>query len=289
MVESHRNTLLSQGYVIIPSRLSQPQISDLCQACEHVKSLAVAGKWPHIRTLPKQFPPWSSDVSKGIWGVQHLMHPDLPFHDLFTTSYFSNFVLQPVKELLSCSDDQLVMELYNLLVTPTYDFSLRWHRDDVSPFATPEEELAELSQPAWHAQWNLALYDDTSLIVVPGSHKRARTEVERAADPYMEDLPDQLSVRLRAGDVVFYNNKILHRGVYDSTVQRMTLHGSIGHVAAGRARARIVLQHGVGAWVDRCNFDCLKDERVKKRAEIMREKLLELGREAEHVGFSQED
>lgn len=289
MVESHKEALLSQGYVIIPSKLSQPEINDLRQACEHVKLLAVAGKWPHIRTLPKQFPPWSSDVSKGIWGVQHLMHPDLPFHDLFTTSYFSNFVIQPVQELLSCSEEQLVMELYNLLVTPTYDFSLRWHRDDISPSATPEEELAKLSQPAWHAQWNLALYDDTSLIVVPGSHIRARTEVERAANPYIKDLPDQLNVRLRAGDVVFYNNNILHRGVYNSTVQRMTLHGSIGHVAAGHARARNVLQHGVGAWVERCSFDGLKDEGVRNRAKIMREKLLDLGREAEHVGFSQED
>ncbi len=289
MAELYKDALLSHGYVIVPSNLSQSQINDLRQACEHVKSLAVAGKWPHIRTLPKQFPPWSSDVSKGIWGVQHLMHPDLPFHDIFTTSYFSDFVVQPVKELLSCSEEQLVMELHNLLVTPTYDFSLRWHRDDISPSATLAEELAKLSQPAWHAQWNLALYDDASLVVIPGSHNRARTEVERAADPYTEDLPHQLSVRLRAGDVVFYNNNILHRGVYKSTAQRMTLHGSIGHVAAGRARARNVLQHGVGAWADRCKFDGLKDESLKKRAEIMREKLLELGREAEHVGFSQED
>ncbi len=289
MADSQKDDLATQGYVIIPSRLSPSQLKDLRQACEYVKSLAVAGKWPHIRNLPKQFPPWSFDVFKGIWGVQHLMHPDLPFHDLFATSYFSDPVVQPVKELLSCTEEQLVMELYNLLVTPTYDFSLRWHRDDIVPSATPEEELAKLSQPAWHAQWNLALYDDTSLIVVPGSHARARTEVERAADPYMENMPNQLSVSLGAGDIVFYKNNILHRGVYDSTVPRMTLHGSIGHVAAGHARARNVLQHGVGAWVDRCNFDGLEDEKVRKRADLMREKLLKLGREAKHVGFSQED
>ena len=289
MAESRQKALSSSGYIILPSNLSASQLEDLRQACEHVKSLASAGKWPHIRTLPKQFPPWTSDVSNGIWGIQHLMHPDLPFHDLFAASYFSDFVIDAVKELLLCSEEELVMELYNLLVTPTYDFSLRWHRDDISPVATPDEEVAKLSQPAWHAQWNLALYDDTSLIVVPGSHTRARTNAEKAADPYEENMPGQTSVHLRAGDVVFYNNNILHRGVYNSTVRRMTLHGSIGHVNGGNTRARNVLQHGVGDWLERCNFSSLEEKEVQKRAKSMREKLLELGRKAEYVGFSHSD
>ena len=289
MAKSRKNALQSSGYVIISSNLSLCQLEGLRKACEHVKSLALAGKWPHTRTLPKQFPPWTSDVSNGIWGVQHLMHPDLPFHDLFVATYFSDLVIETVKELLSCSEEELVMELYNLLVTPTHDFSLRWHRDDIPPSATPEEELAKLSQPAWHAQWNLALYDDTSLIVVPGSHNRARTDVERAVDSYRSDMPGQISVHLKAGDVVFYDNNILHRGIYDSSVPRMTLHGSIGHVNAGNARARNVLQHGVGDWVDRCNFSSLQAKEVHKRAESMREKLLALGRVAEHVGFAHGD
>ncbi len=289
MAKSQKEALVSHGYVIVPAKLSPTEINDLRRACDQVKSLAIAGEWPHIRTLPKQFPPWTSDVSKGIWGVQHLMHPDLPRHDLFAQSYFSNTIIKSVQDLLSCSVEELVMELYNLLVTPIHDFSLRWHRDDIPPSATPEEELVKLSQPAWHAQWNLALYDDSSLSVVPGSHTRARTEAERAADPYGEDFPGQTPVHLGAGDVVFYNNNILHRGVYKSAVPRMTLHGSIGHVRGGNARARNVLQHGVGVWVDRCDFSHLEEDGVKKRAESMREKLLQLGRKAEEVGFSQDD
>ena len=289
MAGPSKDALLSAGYVIIPSKLSASQLRELREACEHVKSLAAAEKWPYIRALPKQFPPWTSDVSNGIWGVQHLMHPDLPHHDLFAASYFSDFVVEAVKRLLSCTEEELVMELYNLLVTPTHDFALRWHRDDISPSATPEEELAKLSKPAWHAQWNLALYDDSSLIVVPGSHIRARTDMERAADPYENHMPGQISVRLRAGDVVFYNNNILHRGVYDSKVARMTLHGSIGHVRGGNARARNVLQHGVGQWVDGCDFSGLKDMEVQGRAESMRDKLLELGPKAQYVGCSHND
>lgn len=116
---------------------------------------------------------------------------------------------------------------------PDRDFALRWHRDDIPPEATAEEELARLREPAWHAQWNLALYDDASLIVVPGSHSRARSEFERDMDPYENTVPGQVIVKMNAGDVVCYNNNILHRGVYDSEVERMTLHGSVGHVKGG--------------------------------------------------------
>ena len=289
MAETCRALLLSQGYVVLPSGLTPSQLDGLRLACDRVKNLATAGKWPHLRTLPKQFPPWTSDVSSGIWGVQHLMHPDLPCHEVFAESYFSSTVIEVVQELLSCSDEELVMELYNLLITPTQDFSLRWHRDDIPPSATPQEELAKLLEPAWHAQWNLALYDDNSLIVIPGSHARARTNGERKADPYEENLAGQLRVRLRAGDIVFYNNNILHRGVYKSTVPQMTLHGSIGHVSGGYSRARNVLQHGVGTWVHRCNFDDLEEGKVRNRAKSMRNRLLELGKETGHIGFSHED
>ncbi|KAL6713698.1 Protein N-terminal and lysine N-methyltransferase efm7 [Lecanora helva] len=194
-----------------------------------------------------------------------------------------------VTELLSCNENNLVMELYNLLITPTQDFSLRWHRDDISPDASPEEEIAKLSQPAWHAQWNLALHDDESLVVIPGSHARARTASERNMDPYESHVPGQKIVHLKAGDAVFYKNSILHRGVYHSNVPRMTLHGSIGHVNGAKERARNVLQHGVVEWVKRCDTSSLEPERIRKRAEEMRERLLRMGDASGDVGFSQPD
>lgn len=47
------------------------------------------------------------------------------------------------------------------------------------PEATAEEELIELQKPLVATQWNAALYDDECLIVIPGSHRRPRTEDER--------------------------------------------------------------------------------------------------------------
>ncbi|KAK4100481.1 hypothetical protein N658DRAFT_497224 [Parathielavia hyrcaniae] len=184
--------------------------------------------------------------------------------------------------------------------TSSSSFALRWHRDDIPASATAEEELARLgTDPSGggeayaHAQWNLPLFDDDdSLVVVPGSHARARTGAERAADPYDDDMPGQVVVRLRAGDCVFYDNNILHRGVYDGARERMTLHGSVGrHVRGSRERARNVLQHGVGEWVDRCDFSALGEgNKERKRAEGMRRRLVELGRENQgrDVGYSLE-
>ncbi|KAF1809276.1 phytanoyl-CoA dioxygenase [Eremomyces bilateralis CBS 781.70] len=281
-------SLEHDGFVLIPSVLSKHELQTLRTACSEAVTLARAGKWSHIRTLPKQFPPWPSDPSHGIWGVQHLLHPALPNSKALTASYFSDAIVSPVKELLSATDDELVMELYNLLVRPDQDFALRWHRDDIPPTATVEEELKRLNEPAWHAQWNLALYDDRSLVVVPESHRRARTEAERNADPYESNMLGQKIVEIKAGDVMFYDNNILHRGVYDATVERMTLHGSIGHVKGSSARAQNVLQHGVGAWVDECRFDDLP-EGLKNRANGMRARLHQMGSDNPNVGYSQDD
>lgn len=281
------------GFTVIPSILTPRQLSALRTAAQETTAYARSGSWPHVRTLPKQFPPWTippgqDPAANGIWGVQGLMNPSLPQHAIFTQSYFSSAVLGPAKALLQCGDAELIMELFNLLVRPDRDFALRWHRDDIPADASAEQELRRLLEPAWHAQWNLALYDDASLIVVPASHKRARTDDERRADPWEREMPGQLVVELKAGDAVFYDNNILHTGRYSSEVERMTLHGSVGHVKGSALRARNVLQHGLKDWVEACDFGVIEDESERARAKGMRQRLVELGRSSGDVGYSLE-
>jgi hypothetical protein len=284
-----REALERDGFVILSASLFPTfDLEALREAASRMTDAARTGKWPYIRTLPKQFPPWPQDPSNGIWGVQHLLHPSNPDHLTFAKSYFDQELLRYVAALIECKEADLTMELYNMLVRPDTDFSLRWHRDDIAATATPEEELARLNKPRYHAQWNLALFDDSSLVLVPGSHKRARTDVERTADPYQAHLPGQIVVQLKAGQVAFYNNNILHRGVYDSSKERMTLHGSIGTVAAGGERARNVLQHGVGEWAKEDDFGDLEPE-MRERARCMRERLVELGKGSGEVGFFSKD
>lgn len=274
-------SLNRDGFVLIPSLLTPEQVTTLRAAASQTLDLARSGNWPYVRTLPKQFPPWTIEpganpAANGIWGVQFLMHPDLPASPTFTKNYFSSPIINVVKELLECKDEQLVLELFNLLIRPDRDFELVWHRDDIPATATAAEEVERLREPAWHAQWNLALYDDESLIVVPGSHTRARTQVERDAGPWEKGLPGEIKVRMKAGDVVFYNNNILHRGAYLAGTERMTLHGSMGHVDGSQLRARNVLQHGIGEWVQDIGLSGLEGEE-RKRAEGMRERLVKMG------------
>jgi Phytanoyl-CoA dioxygenase (PhyH) len=289
MDASHYLDALSRdGFVVVPRALDDKMLAQLRIASKNAACLARDGKWPFLRSLPKQFPPWTNDNSEGIWGVQHLLHPSMPGNLLFAESYFGDMVMGPAKQLLQCNDDDLVMELYNLLIRPDEDFALRWHRDDIPSSATAEEELQRLAEPAWHVQWNLALYDDSSLVVVPGSHARAKSDEERNADPYAAELLGMKVVTLRAGDAVFYNNNILHRGVYRRDVERMTLHGSVGHIKGGRLRARNVLQHGVRDWVEKCNFDS-QPSKLPIRAAGMKGRLLELGTVNGIVGYSHPD
>ncbi|KAI5919635.1 phytanoyl-dioxygenase family protein [Camillea tinctor] len=290
-----RDDLAKTGFTIQRSLLTPSELATLRAAASRTTALARAGAWPHVRTVGKQFPPWPSPASAedGIWGVQGLLHPSLPDAGVYADAYFSDAVLGVAKQILGCGDGDLVMELCNLLVRPEQDFRLSWHRDDVPAEAGPEEEARRLGQSTyWHTQWNLALYADASLVVVPGSHARVRTPAERAAGPDAGDMPGQVVVELQPGDAVFYDNNILHRGVYSAGVERMSLHGSVGRVGGGAFRARNVLQHGVGEWVDRCDFSGLAEgrgeegERIRRRAEGMRDRLVKLGRESGDVGYS---
>ena len=156
------------------------------------------------------------------------------------------------------------MELYNMLVCPDHDFALRWHKDDIPPNVSTEQELERLSAPMMHAQRNLALYPDSSLVIVPGSHKRARTEMEHNANRYEDDMPGQKIVKMEAGDAIFYINNILHRGIYDCKAQRMTLHGMMGLKGADPVKARNILQHGIGSWAAHADFDGLPGDMASR-------------------------
>ncbi|KAI9035623.1 phytanoyl-CoA dioxygenase family protein [Aspergillus affinis] len=305
--------LQRDGFVVISSLLDPAETTSFRAAATTATTKTRTGSWPHFRTVPKQFPPWPTTPPPasegGIWGVQHLLHPEMPGRKEFARFYFSEKVLAVAEELLGLStstgsgsegkgEEPLVMELFNLLVAPeTKDFELRWHRDDIPDTVSPEEEerLLHAKSPAGkqsHAQYNLALCEDASLIVVPGSHRRVRTEAERSAAPYEGNMPGQLVVELKPGDAVFYDSNILHRGVYRAKPEggeesRLTLHGSIGLKGSGgdeadkKVRATAVLQHGVGAWVHRDDAAF----GIGERAEKMRANLVAMGT-GEGVGYS---
>ena len=89
-----------------------------------------------------------------------------------------------------------------------------WHRDIRSWREGPLEGLFTdfLANPPAYTQWNIALYDDGVLWVIPGSHRRFNTEAENEQLSRSEHEPVDggIPVELKAGDGVVYLNTILH-------------------------------------------------------------------------------
>lgn len=250
MPSSYKELYEKQGFVIIPNLVSEPLRTELENACTRVIARTRAGEWKHRRTVGRQFPPFD-EAHPDSWGVQHVMHPDLK-EPAFTRWYTSQPLLAAATELLACGEDELQMELFNLLINPeSHAFALRWHRDDVRETATEDEEREALA--LWHhgVQWNTALYTDSCLYVVPGSHKLPRSPEQRAHSSTMEapadplDMPGAVQVVLQPGQSVFYNSNILHCATYDPNQRRATLHATMGSTRGGQSRARNILQHGL--------------------------------------------
>jgi hypothetical protein len=115
--------------------LKEPWLTQLREACARVLERARAGpndhiRWRYVRAVGKQFPPFPID-REDIWGVQHLMHPDLQ-EPIFLEWYTSPLLLATICEIIGCEEDDLQLELFNLLVNPRQiPFSLSWHRDNV--------------------------------------------------------------------------------------------------------------------------------------------------------------
>ncbi len=135
------------------------------------------------------------------------------------------------RQLLSVPEAAAVAGMM-LMCSPVRDHGpAAWHRDihpiDMAPLAGLQKDLVENGPK--YVQWNIPLYDDDVLWVVPGSHLRLNTEAENrslSADP-RRTVPGGIPVELNAGDAVVYINYLLHWGSNYSPKTRRTIHG--GH------------------------------------------------------------
>jgi hypothetical protein len=117
-----------------------------------------------------------------------------------------------------------------LMCNPVRDHGpAAWHRDlhpiDTAPLQGYIDDIAE-NGPRY-IQWNIPLYDDSVLWVIPGSHLRRNTEAENramAANPRLP-VPGWVQTHLKAGDGVVYILPILHWGSNYSPRMRRTVHG----------------------------------------------------------------
>ena len=127
-------------------------------------------------------------------------------------------------------DEDAALTEMMLMCSPQKDHGpAKWHRDMYPPYAAPLQGYIDdiLETGPRYVQWNLSLYDDDVLWVVPGSHLRPNTEEEEAQlydDPRVP-LPGGVQTHLKAGDGVVYILPIVHWGSNYSPRLRRCVHG----------------------------------------------------------------
>ncbi len=141
-----------------------------------------------------------------------------------------------VASQLLCNPEPNVTEMM-MMCSPVRDWpgGTGWHRDihpvDMAPLDALTADVVE-NGPRY-TQWNVPMYDDNVLWVVPGSHRRRNTEQEN--DELLKDpkkpVTGGVPVELNAGDGVVYSNFLIHTGSNYTTKKRRTLHG--GHAIYG--------------------------------------------------------
>ena len=141
--------------------------------------------------------------------------------------------MQGVSSELLGEEDAGVTEMM-LMCSPVKDCGpAAWHRDhhpiDTAPLLGYIDDIVETGPR--YVQWNLSLYDDNVLWVLPGSHLRVNTEEENErllADPKVP-LPGAVQTHLNAGDGVVYILPILHWRSNYSRKMRRTIHGGFAN------------------------------------------------------------
>ena len=114
-----------------------------------------------------------------------------------------------------------------------------WHRDVRPDHDGPLSALLadEEANGPGYAQWNIAIYEDSILYLIPGSHRRLTSEVEamqlKSVGGTQSPLSGCVCADLKPGDGIIYNSILLHWGSkYSQRQKRRTIH--LGYRTFGR-------------------------------------------------------
>ena len=227
MPSLNRSLLRRDGYLILRNVIPADEIDAVRTACEGL--------------LDRQRDIWRrqagpDDPPGGMWDKHP--QPRVPAFERLVDAetaravelWLSDPIMGTSRELLS-QPEAVPMEMMMMCNPRTEHGPAKWHRDigadDMAPLWLLQEELAETGPR--YLQWNLPLYDDDVLWVVPGSHRRPNTPEEDrqlAEDPW-SPLPGGMRVELKAGDGLIYHHSMLHWGSSYTPKLRRTVHGGM--------------------------------------------------------------
>jgi hypothetical protein len=228
----NRDEFIEKGYVIVPRAVPPDQLESLRRSSE---LLVERQKKLWAREAGPDDPPggtWETAAQpRLIIGAMGAEHDEETAN---TIEIWLHENTQGVSSQLLGEEDLPVTEMM-MMCNPVSDRGpAKWHRDFYPPWNAPLQAYAEdiLESGPRYVQWNLALYDDDVLKVIPGSHLRPNTDAENDcidANP-LGPVPGELQTQLQAGDGVAYILPILHQGSNYSKKKRRTIHGGFARL-----------------------------------------------------------
>ena len=229
-----RDQFMDQGYLIIRNFIPEDKLEAMRASCE---TILERQKVTWARERGPDDPP-GGEYEKARQPRVFMERPGLI--DEETANVVEDFwvadkTLDTASQLL-CNPEPNVTQMM-MMCSPVRDWpgGTGWHRDihpvDMAPLDALTADILE-NGPRY-TQWNVPLYDDNVLWVVPGSHRRRNTDQEN--DELLKDrkkpVTGGIPVELNAGDGVIYSNFLIHTGSNYTTKKRRTLHG--GHAIYG--------------------------------------------------------
>ena len=131
---SYKSLYDTHGFVVVPDLIPAALFPRLVAAAQHITARTRTGDWQHRRTVGRQFPPYDEDGDPDVWGVQHVMHPDLG-EGVFAEWYISEGLVSTACELMGCEEGEVQMGGYwrnfgtLLLTTDLCDRALQHARE----------------------------------------------------------------------------------------------------------------------------------------------------------------
>ena len=223
---------MDQGFLVIPNVIPADRLAEMRASYE-----TLVGRQRDIWARERG----PNDPPGGVWetGQQPRLSDCQDLIDPSTAGALDVWLMQRtlgVSRDLMRAPELAITELM-LMCNPVRDHpgGTGWHRDFHPEGEGPMQglQMDMMENGPSYVQWNIPLYPDDVLWVVPGSHRRFNTEEEdrqMREDPKVP-LPGGVQVDLDAGDGVAYTNLIWHWGSNYSTKLRRTLHG--GHCSIG--------------------------------------------------------
>lgn len=226
----NRDQFLEEGYVILRNVIPPDRLTEL----RHAHEILVERQrviWARQRE--------ANDPPGGIWETSpqprlnlSALADQIDAQTASAVEIWTHENIQGVSSQLLAVADAGVTEMM-VMCSPVRDHGVGdhrgWHRDFYPPHAAPLQAYADdISENGpRYVQWNLPLYDDSVLWVIPRSHNRFNRAEENAAmiKDSRAPLPGGVQVHLKSGDGVAYILPILHWGsVYNASMRR-TIHG----------------------------------------------------------------